>query len=140
MDTISREARSENMRHIRSKGMKPERTVRGLVFRAGYRYRLHYKKLPGKPDLVFPGRRKAIFVHGCFWHQHKKQSCMIARKPKSNLDYWLPKLRRNVERGAEQVRRIRKMGWKVLVVWECECGNTTSLLRRITAFLGPPGV
>ena len=84
----------------------------------GYRYRLHRKDLPGKPDLAFPGRRKVIFVHGCFWHQH---ACPRgARSPKSSRDYWIPKLKRNKQRDAENQSRLREMGWKVLVIWECE--------------------
>ena len=97
-DTISSERRSKNMAHIKSKDMKPEMAVRRLIHSMGYRYRLHYKHLPGKPDLVFPSRKKVIFVHGCFWHQHDCKLCPIVRKPKSNTDYWLSKLEKNIQR------------------------------------------
>lgn len=140
MDTLSPGARSENMRRIKSKGMEPERIVRRMVFRLGYRYRLHGKHLPGKPDLVFAGRKKVIFVHGCFWHQHKKKSCPIVRQPKSNLVYWLPKLERNTQRDTQHLRELRRMGWGVLVVWECQCANETKLCETISAFLGEPSV
>ena len=95
--------RSANMRAIRSKGMRPELAVRSLVHKLGYRFRLHRKDLPGKPDLVFPSRRKVIFVHGCFWHSH--QGCKAAHIPKSNLDYWIPKLERNRARDARNIER-----------------------------------
>src|SRR5215813_8380564 len=96
MDTISKTRRSANMSKIRSQNTKPELFVRSLVHRLGYRYRLHVKSLPGKPDLVFKSRRKIILVHGCFWHSH--QGCRVAHLPKSNLGYWSPKLKRNLER------------------------------------------
>ena len=121
------------MQAIRSKGMKPELSVRRLVHGMGYRYRLHRKGLPGRPDLVFPGRRKAIFVHGCFWHQHDKPSCELAHLPKSNQNYWLPKLRRNVERDHEQQAALREDRWAVLVVWECEVVN--GIENRLREFL-----
>ena len=123
------------MANIRSKGMKPELIVRRLTHSMGYRYRLHRKDLPGKPDLVFPARRKVIFVHGCFWHQHADPACKIARRPKSNLDYWLPKLQRNVERDAEHRDRLSALGWQVLVIWECEVKIAAGLLERIVEFL-----
>ena len=123
------------MANIRSKGMKPELIVRRLTHSMGYRYRLHRKDLPGKPDLVFPARRKVIFVHGCFWHQHGDPVCKIARRPKSNLDYWLPKLQRNVERDAEHHDRLSALGWQVLVIWECEVKIAVGLPERIEEFL-----
>ncbi len=123
------------MANIRSKGMKPELIVRRLTHSMGYRYRLHRKDLPGKPDLVFPARRKVIFVHGCFWHQHADPACKIARRPKSNLDYWLPKLQRNVERDAEHRDRLSALGWQVLVIWECEVKIAAGLPERIVEFL-----
>jgi len=98
MDKLTAERRSANMRAIRSKGTKPEMRVRRLIHTLGYRYRLHRKDLPGKPDLVFPGRRCVIFVHGCFWHQHA--GCREGRPPRSNSGYWTPKLSRTVERDA----------------------------------------
>ena len=134
-DTVTPERRSQIMANIRSKGMKPELIVRRLTHSMGYRYRLHRKDLPGKPDLVFPARRKAIFVHGCFWHQHADPACKIARRPKSNLDYWLPKLQRNVERDAEHRDRLSALGWQVLVIWECEVKIAAGLPERIEEFL-----
>ena len=123
------------MSNIRAKGMKPEMVVRRLAHSMGYRYRLHRKELPGKPDLVFPSRRKAIFVHGCFWHQHTSASCNIARIPQSNQDYWLPKLRRNVARDAEHLADLYKLGWEALTLWECELKEGSDLRRRIRVFL-----
>ena len=136
MDRVLPEQRSENMRRIRSEGMKPEMTVRRLVHGMGYRYRLHRKDLPGKPDLVFGPRRKIIFVHGCFWHQHRDEGCPIAHKPLSNITYWEPKLRRTMKRDFRNVRALRKSGWRVLVVWECELKETGKLARRVRRFLG----
>lgn len=135
MDRITPEARTRNMTAIRSKDMKPEMAVRRLVYGMGYRYRLHRKKLPGKPDLVFPGRRSVIFVHGCFWHQHGNESCRIARMPKSNTEYWIPKLERNVERDRDNLVTLRENGWKVLVIWECEMDDIEALERRVREFL-----
>ena len=117
--------------------MKPEMIVRKLSHRLGFRHRLHRKGLPGKPDLVFPSRKKVVFVHGCFWHQHPKAGCLDARLPRSNLAYWRPKLRRNVERDAEHLRKLRKAGWKALVIWECETSDPERLERRLSKFLGP---
>ena len=133
-DTVSPERRSEIMSRIRSQGMKPEMDVRRLTHAMGYRYRLHRTDLPGKPDLVFPGRRKVIFVHGCFWHQHA--GCDHVREPQSNRDYWLPKLKRNAERDAEQQRRLADLGWRMLVLWECEVRQGGEMLgERIRCFL-----
>lgn len=135
-DTVTPERRSQIMANIRSKGMKPEMIVRRLAHSMGYRYRLHRKDLPGKPDLVFPARRKVIFVHGCFWHQHGDPACKIARRPKSNLDYWLPKLQRNAERDAEHQARLNELGWQALVIWECEVKTAAGLPERIENYLG----
>jgi DNA mismatch endonuclease (patch repair protein) len=135
MDTISPERRSENMRRIRGKDTKPELLVRGALFAMGYRYRLHSDKLPGKPDLVFAKRRKIIFVHGCFWHNHSHISCKIARFPKSNSGYWADKLRRNVERDALRCAELRRLGWKMLVIWECQTKSINKQIGRIRRFL-----
>jgi DNA mismatch endonuclease (patch repair protein) len=108
--------RSENMSRIRSKDTAPELAVRRLLHSLGYRYRLHHKDLPGKPDIVFSVRRKVIFVHGCYWHAH---GCKVAHTPKSNEAYWSPKLRRNVERDALNRARLAELGWRSFVIWEC---------------------
>ena len=134
-DTVTPKRRSEIMSGIRSKGMKPEMTVRRLLHGMGYRFRLHRRDLPGKPDLVFPGRRKVIFVHGCFWHQHGDSGCKIARRPKSNQEYWLPKLDRNVALDAEHQASLRGQGWDVLVIWECEVNAGPEFLEKAKKFL-----
>lgn len=125
------------MAAIRSKNMKPEMVVRRLVHRLGYRYRLHRKALPGKPDLVFGPRSKVIFVHGCFWHVHPDPHCLDARPPKSNVGYWGPKLQRNVERDALHLKALRGLGWKCLVIWECETKDAKRVARKVARFLGP---
>jgi DNA mismatch endonuclease (patch repair protein) len=135
MDTISPERRSENMRRIRGKDTKPELIVRRALFGMGYRYRIHDAKLPGKPDLVFTKRRKVIFVHGCFWHNHSHARCKIARLPKSNSSYWADKLRRNVERDTVRRTELRRIGWKALVIWECQTKSIERQLNRIRRFL-----
>jgi len=138
-DKISKERRSENMRRIQSKDMKPEMVIRRLVHGMGYRYRLHRTDLPGKPDLVFPSRKKVIFVHGCFWHQHGDPDCKIARRPKSNLDYWNPKLDRNVKRDTSNQAELQEMGWDHLIVWECQARgreDSENMAIRIANFLG----
>ncbi len=131
MDALTRTQRSENMRRIRSKDTAPEMLVRSLVHGMGYRYRLHAKDLPGRPDLVFRSRKKAIFVHGCFWHQHS--GCRDGRLPVSRQEYWGPKLSRNVERDLLHRNSLVRMGWKVLVVWECEVNG--GLTKTISRFL-----
>ncbi len=120
------------MRAIRSKGMKPELAVRKLVHKLGYRFRLHRRDLPGKPDLVFPCRRKVIFVHGCFWHCH---DCKTAHVPKSNQEYWKPKLQRNCVRDQQNLRNLSLYGWQTAVIWECETHNAANLAERLNTFL-----
>jgi DNA mismatch endonuclease (patch repair protein) len=124
--------RSANMRAIRSKDMKPELAVRRLVHRLGYRFRLHRHDLPGRPDMVFPARRKVIFVNGCFWHSH---DCKSAHVPKSNRDYWGPKLERNRLRDAQHLEALKEAGWKTLVIWECETRDENRLGKRLERFL-----
>jgi DNA mismatch endonuclease (patch repair protein) len=123
------------MRRIRKTDTTPERAVRRVVHTLGFRFRLHREDLPGTPDLVLPRLRKAILVHGCFWHQHG--GCRLARLPKSRLEYWLPKLRRNEERDAAARAELQAMGWEIMVVWECETGDALHLRQRLAAFLGP---
>jgi DNA mismatch endonuclease (patch repair protein) len=127
--------RSANMRAIRSKGMLPELAVRRLAYKMGYRYRLHKKDLPGKPDLVFSSRRKVIFVHGCFWHSH---NCKVAHTPKSNLAYWMPKLERNKTRDRRNIEALAANGWQALVVWECEVADERKLKSQLKTFLDGP--
>jgi DNA mismatch endonuclease (patch repair protein) len=117
---------------VRSKHTKPELFVRRLVHRLGYRYRLHQADLPGRPDLVFRSRKKVVFVHGCFWHGHK---CRLGRMPKSRLDYWSPKIAGNHQRDIRTLRRLRRMEWRVLVLWECELHNDDALTDKILTFL-----
>ena len=134
MDRLTAEERSKTMRRIRSKNTAPEMTVRKLLFSLGYRYRLHPKHLPGKPDLAFPGRKRAIFVHGCFWHQH--EGCRDACRPSSNLDYWLPKLERNKVRDRQRIEQLEALGWSCLIVWECELRDIEGVEAKAVAFLG----
>ncbi|MBO2971053.1 very short patch repair endonuclease [Burkholderia pseudomallei] len=133
MDSLTPAERSERMSRIKGKDTKPELIVRSLIHRMGYRYRLHRKGLPGRPDLVFAKRRKAIFIHGCFWHRH--EGCHLARLPKSRLDFWLPKLEANAARDKEVEQRLAELGWKVLTIWECEVKEEEALASRIRAFL-----
>jgi DNA mismatch endonuclease (patch repair protein) len=133
-DTFTPEKRSEIMSKIRGKDTTPELLVRSMAHRLGYRFRLHYKILPGTPDLVFPRLQKAIFVNGCFWHTH---TCRDGRKaPKSNAAYWGSKRRQNQERDKLVRKKLRKLGWKVFVIWECQCGNTGKVEIMLKSFLG----
>jgi DNA mismatch endonuclease, patch repair protein len=128
-------SRGENMRRIRSVDTVPEMAVRRTLRQLGHTgYRLHRRDLPGKPDVVFVGRKKAILVHGCFWHGH--DCAEGSRKPKSNQDYWLPKIERNRERDAVNEQRLADAGWSVLVVWECEIRDADDLARRLEALMG----
>ena len=132
-DTFTPEERSEIMRRVKGTDTTPELIVRRLVHRMGFRYRLHRKDLPGSPDLAFPGRKKAIFVHGCFWHGHS--GCKRARIPQTNREYWERKISRNSERDKESARLLKKMGWKTLVVWECRTRDLEALGKRLARFL-----
>jgi len=133
VDTLTTAERSRVMGRVRSKDTKPEMVVRRLTHGMGYRYRLHDKKLPGCPDLVFRSRRKVVFVHGCFWHRHR--NCALARLPKSRRDFWTPKLNANRKRDERNLRELTKTGWSVLVIWECEIGDVNTLARRIRNFI-----
>lgn len=132
-DTLSIKERSERMSLIRAKDTKPEIAVRKALFRMGYRYRLHLKKLPGCPDIVLASRKKIVFVHGCFWHRHK--GCRYARLPKSKLEYWERKLQLNKMRDAKHQRELKKLGWSVLVIWECQQANEKRLTVLLQSFL-----
>ena len=127
-------SRSENMRRIRSRNTAPELLVRKALRQLGHAgYRLHRRDLPGRPDVAFVGKQKAIFVHGCFWHGH---DCAEGqRTPKSNLDYWLPKIQRNRTRDDENVRALKGDGWSVLVLWECELGDEKALHKALDEFV-----
>lgn len=123
VDTKTPAERSDNMARIRSFGTKPEEIVRKYLFNRGFRYRKNDKRFPGKPDVVLPKYRAMIFVNGCFWHMH---GCSRSRLPRSNQDYWKPKIERNVERDAENSRRLEGAGWNVFIVWECELKKKTA--------------
>jgi DNA mismatch endonuclease, patch repair protein len=133
MDTLSPQERSERMGRVKGKDTKPEMFVRRLVYGMGYRYRLHAGTLPGKPDLVIRKRKCAIFVHGCFWHRHR--GCALCRLPKSHLNFWKPKLEGNRQRDLRNQRKLRKDGWRLLVIWECELSDEKKLRRTILNFL-----
>jgi DNA mismatch endonuclease, patch repair protein len=134
IDHLTPAERSKNMTAIRAKDTRPEMLVRRLIYGVGYRYRLHDKGLPGKPDIVFRRRKVVIFVHGCFWHQHSSDSCS-ARKPKTNTDYWSKKLDRNVKRDARHIEELRSNGWRVLVIWECETKDLDQVRNRFLNFI-----
>lgn len=123
------------MAAIRGKDTKPELLVRRLAHRLGFRFRLHRKDLPGRPDLVFPKLRAVIFVHGCFWHQHPDPECVDAKIPKTRTEYWIPKLENNVRRDLKAAEALKSIGWKTMVVWECETKNVAELEARICRFL-----
>lgn len=116
-DNLSKETRSYNMSRIRSKNTRPEMLVRKFLHSEGYRYRLHVKDLPGKPDIILPKYKAVIFIHGCFWHSH--QNCKYSVTPKSNLAYWIPKLERNITKDAENETKLLQMGWNIIKIWEC---------------------
>ena len=132
-DSLTPSERSERMARVRSKDTGPERRVRSMLTALGFRYRLHYSKLPGRPDLAFPGRRKVIWVHGCFWHRHP--GCALARLPKSRLDFWKPKLEGNRSRDLRNEAEVRAAGWDTLVVWECELSDESAVVTRLRSFL-----
>lgn len=138
MDTLSPSQRSERMAKVRGKNTRPELQVRRLLHGLGYRYRLHVERLPGRPDLVFPSRRKIILVHGCFWHRHRDPTCPLARLPKSRLEFWLPKLEGNRARDERLLAQLTGDGWCILIVWECELRHKADLTKRLVHFLGRP--
>lgn len=134
-DKLTPNKRSQNMRRIKSRNTSPELIVRKLTHRLGYRFRLHRKDLPGKPDIVFPSKKKVIFVHGCFWHQHLNKKCLDSRLPKSNQKYWVQKLERNKIRDKQAKINLTRLGWKYLIIWECEKINLENLKNKINKFL-----
>jgi DNA mismatch endonuclease (patch repair protein) len=134
MDDVSRNARSENMRRVRGKDTAPELAVRRALHAMGLRFRLHRSDLPGRPDIVLPGRRTAIFVHGCFWHRH--EGCRRASTPAVREEFWAAKFARTVERDAEQAAALKKLGWDVAVIWECELRSPGRLESRLTELFG----
>ncbi len=136
MDTLTPAERSQRMSLVKGRDTGPELVVRRIVTSLGFRYRLNAKGIPGRPDLVFKGRRKVIFVHGCFWHRHPR--CVLARLPKSRHDFWIPKLEANRTRDKKTLSRLRQAGWSVLVVWECQLRNLDKLAERIDSFLKEP--
>ncbi len=117
------------MSRIRGKDTKPEMRVRSLIHRMGFRFRLHRKDLPGKPDIVLPAYETVVFVHGCFWHRHP--GCRFAYTPKSRVDFWQTKFRRNVERHREVTAELEELGWRVVVIWECETASEEQLQQRL---------
>jgi DNA mismatch endonuclease (patch repair protein) len=127
-------ARSALMARIRGKDSAPERVVRSLAHALGYRFRLHRRDLPGTPDLVFPGRRRVVFVHGCFWHRHP--GCSRTTAPRTRADFWADKFARNVARDADALQALEKRGWAALVIWECETADRGAVTERLRAFLG----
>jgi DNA mismatch endonuclease (patch repair protein) len=133
MDSLTPEERSALMSKIRAKNTKPERLVRSMLHRAGYRFSLHRKDLPGKPDIVLRKYRTVIFVHGCFWHRHK--GCKGATTPKTRTEWWQAKFDRNVANDRRHVRELRKRGWHVLAVWECQLKNSEKVLARLERLL-----
>lgn len=134
MDKISPERRSANMGRIRSKNTSPEIVLRRLIHGLGYRFRLHRRDLPGKPDIVFPSRRKIILMHGCFWHQHS--ACPEGRIPGSRPEYWVEKLKRNQVRDEANRTLLEQQGWKIFVVWECELKDAAAVTKAVKKFLG----
>ena len=129
VDHLTKKERSKNMAAIGSKNSVSEIAVRKILFSNGFRYRIHDKRLPGKPDIVLKKYKTLIFVHGCFWHRHK--NCKRANTPKSNQGYWIPKINRNVQRDREHVRELRKSDWNVIIVWECQAKDKQKLIKKL---------
>lgn len=134
-DSLTPEERSERMALIKGRDTRPEMRVRGALRGLGLYYRLQARELPGRPDIVFRSRRIAIFVHGCFWHRHPDANCKLARLPKSRLDFWLPKLEGNRQRDLANQARLRTLGWKVVVIWECQTRDLTALRAKLMDML-----
>lgn len=135
-DTRTQEQRRRIMQSVGQKNTGPEVAVRKLLHRLGYRFRLHAKGLPGRPDIVFPSRRKVIFVNGCFWHGH---DCAKGRLPKSRPGYWIPKIEANKIRDERIVNELKNAGWESYVIWQCEVAKLDEAIEAVTDFLGAPG-
>lgn len=133
MDVYSREKRSELMSKVRTSGTAPEMIVRRKLHSLGFRYRLHIKTLPGKPDIVLPKHRAVVFIHGCFWHHH--ENCPKSKLPTTNAEFWSNKIRGNVLRDAKNISDLESLGWRTLIVWECEV-KSGAYLARVLRFLG----
>src|SRR4051812_28244891 len=133
MDIVSPARRSEIMKRIRGKGTKPELDVRKAAHKLGYRFRLHRSDLPGTPDIVFPSRSVALFVHGCFWHRHK--DCRYCYNPKSNIEFWRRKFQNNIARDVRARTELERMGWRVVIIWECEISDSHGLNRKLREYL-----
>jgi DNA mismatch endonuclease (patch repair protein) len=135
-DSLTPEQRSERMALVKGWDTGPEKRVRQALRSLGFHYRLQARELPGRPDIVFRRRKAALFVYGCFWHRHPDPRCKLARLPKSRLDFWLPKLEGNRRRDLANQARLRSLGWKVIVIWECQTLNLMALRAKLTAELG----
>jgi len=133
MDILTTAERSAHMSRIRARDTQPEKIVRHAAYALGLRYRLHRKDLPGSPDIVFPGRRCAIFVHGCYWHRHP--GCRLAYTPKSNIAFWEAKFERNVTRDKEAIAALEADGWRTAIIWECETKRPDGIPERLRSFL-----
>lgn len=138
-DTLTPSQRSDCMSRVRGRDTRPELVVRRLVHALGYRFRLHRRDMPGSPDIVLPRFRSVILVHGCFWHRHDDPDCRLARMPKSRIEFWGPKLASNQSRDERVRRALEALGWRVLVIWECEVKDQGKLRREILEFLGGKG-
>lgn len=132
-DVFSPEERSRIMSRVGGRDTKPELVVRSMIHRMGYRFRVHRKDLPGRPDVVLPRHRKVVFVHGCFWHGH--EGCPRGARPTTNREFWDAKLDANERRDTENLRKLRRLGWEPLVVWECETREHTELRETLQSFL-----
>jgi DNA mismatch endonuclease (patch repair protein) len=138
MDRVSKQHRSWNMSQIRGRDTKPEVAVRSLIHRMGFRFRLHAKDLPGRPDILLPKHKAAVFVHGCFWHRH--ESCKFAYQPKSRTTFWTQKFKENIERDRNTHAALSALGWHVIVVWECELQDMKTLAERFKSELAGASV
>lgn len=133
IDRVSPKKRSWMMGRVKNKNTAPEIKLRKLIFSMGFRYRLHCKDLPGRPDIVFLGRKKVIFVHGCFWHGHP--NCKASKLPETRKEFWNTKINSNQERDRKNIKDLENLGWKVLVIWQCELNDILNITQKIRSFL-----